>query len=200
MSRIDPIFRDIEVIVSDLTSPAARSGRIAEFAAEQIAEVRENNRAIVGRDMPYEVVVDGKVGAALASVRPDGVVVANFDLIRQVLEWIGEQLLLESPRLTGRYVRSHAMFVDGVEHDLDAEIPNGESYEFVNSQPYARKMEPRAGGKPQSEQAPNGVYDAIAAVAAKRFGNIAKVRYAFRQITDAEGEESRQPAIVVRPY
>jgi hypothetical protein len=200
MARVDPIFRDIELIVSDLTSPEARSARLAEFAAEQIEEVRQNNRAVVGRDLPYEVVVDGKVGVALTAVKPNGVIVANFDLLREVLEWIGEQLLLESPRLTGRYMRSHVMFVDGVEHDLDGPIPPGESYEFVNTQPYARKMEPRPGGAPQSDQAPKGVYHVLAAVAQKRFGNIARVRYSFRAINGEKGSENRQPAIVVRPY
>jgi hypothetical protein len=195
MAKIASIFRDIEVMTKDLTSPEAKSKRLAEFAAEKITEARAINRQVSGRDAPYAVAVDGRKGAALSSVRPDGVIVANFDLEAEVLEWIGEQLLFESPRLTGKYQKSHRLFVDNVERDFAADLGDFEEAAFLNIQPYARKIE-----KGLSDKAPEGVYQAVAAVASKRFGNVARIRYSFRSIADAEGFDSRQPAIIVRPF
>jgi hypothetical protein len=46
---------------------------------------------------------------------------------------------------------------------------------FINTQPYARKLE-----KGASSQAPDGVYQSVAVLASRRFGNIAKVRFGYR--------------------
>lgn len=193
MGQADPLLRDIKVIVTDLASPEAKSRRLAEFARTQIAEALQINRAALGRDTPYEVAVDGKIGAALSGVRPDGVIVANFDLAVDTLEWIGEALVKGSPVLTGRYTRSHLLFVDGVEHTPGDAVPDFEEAVFVNVVPYARKIE-----RGLSAQAPDGVYQAVAAVARQRFGNIAAVRFSYRSLTGPKSRADRQPAIVVR--
>lgn len=195
MAKISAFLREIDVIVSDLTDPKAKSARLAKFADESIQSVRKHNRQVTGSDSPYEVIVDGKRGAPLTSVRPDGVIVAEFDLLREVLEWIGEQLLLDSPRLTGRYMQSHRLFADNIEV-LDGLIPpEAEEYAFVNLQPYARKIE-----RGLSDQAPEGVYEAIAVTANKRFGNLARIRFSFRTLPGEGDKENRQPAIIVRPF
>lgn len=206
MARLSTILSEIKVITSDLRSPQAKSRRLAQFAAEEIAKVRVANRAVTGRDGPYEVAVDGKAGAPLASVRPDGVIVANFELLSGVLEWIGSELLRESPVLTGQYARSHRLFLDGVEHDPSAPLSTDfASAVFVNLMPYARKIERGLSG-----QAPDGVYQGLAAVASKRFGNIARIRFSYQTLEPSRrgssraekqaAQDSRQPAIVVRPF
>jgi len=75
MARVSPFIQQIEVFVSDLTDPKARSARLAQFAEEGIREIREQNRSVTGTDSPYEVTVDGRRSAPLASVKPDGVIV-----------------------------------------------------------------------------------------------------------------------------
>jgi hypothetical protein len=45
----------------------------------------------------------------------------------------------------------------------------------VNTQPYARKIE-----RGHSKQAPNGVYETVAHLAARRFGNMARIRFGYR--------------------
>ncbi|WP_185982822.1 hypothetical protein [Aureimonas mangrovi] len=201
MARLDPISREIDLMVADLATPEARSARLAEFAGDEIARVKIENKAATGRDAPHEVYVDGVRGAPLAVVKPDGVVIAEFDLMDEVLEWIGEQLLLTSPILTGAYMRSHILFADDVEV-TPGNIPQGaREYVFLNSQPYARKIEGGDSGRqPQSAQAPDGVYEAISTTAAKRFGNIARIGYGFRSLTGAKAKSDRQPAIFVRAY
>lgn len=219
--KLEPFNRQINVFLKDLRDPRKKSERLATVAREGIAEIRQQNSAAIGRDAPPQVFVDGREGAPLESVRPDGVIVANFNPLRAVLEWIGEQLLLESPRLTGRYQRSHIMLADGVEVPMDGTIPQAEIYRFLNTQPYARKMEPRTTtisrrdrsgpigtrrrwsktfrtGAGQSPQAPDGVYAAISAVAATRFGNIARIEYRTNWFD--ETTKLSHPSIVVIPF
>lgn len=199
-TRVEPIDRDIELMLSEDLSPKAQSRKFAEFASGQINEVREVNRTILGRLPRYTVSVDGRMGAALETVKPDGYVIAEFELFDDVLAWIGEQLEKHSPFLTGRYRKSHSVFADGIEVDLGAVIPNAAEYVFINSMPYARKIE-----RGQSSQAPDGVYQVVATLARRRFGNIAKIGFSYRTaisgniIGGRAGDRSQQrnPAIIV---
>lgn len=219
--KIEAFTRQVEVFVKDLKSPEARSARLARFAEEGIAEIRQSNKAVTGSNVPPRVSVDGREGAPLKSVRPDGVIIANFNPLGAALEWIGEQLILESPRLTGRYQRSHVLEIDGVEFDAIGPMPDGNRYVFRNIVPYARKIEPktftkrrrdRSGpigtrrkwtatarvGDGQSSQAPDGVYAAVAVTAQTRFGDIAKITYSVDNFDPETGYS--HPAIIVRPF
>lgn len=191
---VDPVITFKEM-AGEITSPKAKSERLAAFAREQIAEADAINRNALGREVDREIIVDGQTGKPIEQVRPDGVVFAEWSLIGGVLEWIGEELLKASPILTGKYMRSHVMFVDGVEHKPGDPLDEGAAeYAFVNTQPYARKIE-----RGLSPQAPDGVYEVIAALAAQRFGNQARIRYTFRSLTGTKDRADRQPAIIVYP-
>jgi hypothetical protein len=63
-------------------------------------------------------------------------------------------------------------------------------YEFVSTVPYARKIE-----RGLSPQAPDGVYQVVAVLAQKRFGNVARIRFSYRALPGVEG---RQPAIIIQ--
>lgn len=216
--KIDPFNKQVAVFLADLKSPKARSKRLADVAKAGIADIRARNRAAIGADPTPQVFVDGREGAPLESVRPDGVIVANFNPLLAALEWIGEQLLLASPRLTGKYERSHVLEIDGVKWDGIGPMPDGERYVFFNTTPYARKIEPKErivhrralyGDRRrfhkdvyhdfgQSDQAPEGVYAAVAVTADTRFSNIAKITYTIRNFREETGLS--HPAIVVRPF
>ncbi|KQQ81944.1 hypothetical protein [Aureimonas sp. Leaf324] len=195
--KIEPLTQQIAVFVNEIKSPQARSARLAQVAKDGIAEIRKSNAAASGgRDHPPEVSVDGRRGAPLESVKPDGMIVAQFDPLRNVLEWIGEALVEESPVRSGRYARSHVLLVDGVEQIIGTEVPAGDVYRFVNRQPYAAKIEPDGYAAGQSPQAAQGVYQVIAAVAAHRFNQVAQISYStsyFDQTT-----RYMHPSIVVR--
>lgn len=177
MGFADDVIRDVQVATKDLTDPKAKSARLAAFARAEIAKVDAENRASAGREVPHTVAVDGRQGAPLSSVRPDGVIVAEWSLHIDVLAWIGDALLKASPRLTGRYEASHILFIDGVQHEPGDPIKDFEEAIFINGTAYARKIE-----KGESAQAPDGVYQAVAAVARQRFNNIAKVRFSYRSL------------------
>lgn len=186
-ARIPAINRDIELIIADTLTPKAQSKMLADYARGELDKAQRQNASVLGRIPDHETFVDGAKGGSLDAVRPDGRVTFEFHLAQEALEWIGEQLVLNSPVLTGTYANSHVLFVDGVEAD-GGKAPEGKEYAFVSTLPYARKIE-----RGYSDQAPDGVYEAVAAAASRRFGNIARIRYTFRAIADGE----RSPAIVV---
>lgn len=228
MARVGNFARDVELVVDHMLSPEARQKIVAKEARRILGEAQAANARVFGEAPEYTQAVDGRLGAPLESVNPDhGKIVFEFSLIGPVLELIGEQLVLHSPVLTGRYRDSHILLADGVEVDVDAgdKVPKAERYIFVNVQPYARKLEGDsiAGVSAMSDQAPDGIYEVVADMARRRFGNIANVKFTYVQATGGDtplekwavghsaGEEGaakqrrqyakdiRNPAIVVVP-
>ena len=179
---------------------------LAAFAAETIEEAKQQNKQVLGVVPPYEVYVDGREGAPLASVKPDGIIRAEFQLVNEALAWISTQLQIHSPVLTGRYAKSHELFADGVETENPNAAPPAEEYVFLNTQPYARKIEGDQDEAAIVPQAPDGVYQAVATLAQRRFGNVAKITFSYRTAIGGEiiggkaGDRSelRNPAIIVR--
>jgi hypothetical protein len=207
--RVEPIDRDVRLIIDETLSPAARSKMFAADALAFIQEGDEINRRVLGRVPPRKVYVDGREGAPLDSVRPDGVIVAEWEILSDLIVWIGEQLVANSPRLSGRYAASHVLFADGEEVPIGEEVPAADEYVFLNIQPYARKIEGDGTRSPESRQAPEGVYRLVAALAQReaRFrgaGNV-RVTFSFRTavgpsiIGGRRGNRSqaRNPAIIV---
>lgn len=217
-TRIEPIDRDIVLMLGGL-SPEARSGLLADAARDALADAQTQNAAVLGTVPPHDTYVDRIEGAPIERVRPDGVIQFEFRLLDDVLLWISEQLVRRSPVKTGRFSASFALFADEVEVDIVNPPLGAQSYAFVNLAPYARKIE-----RGQSPQAPDGIFEAIAILAARRFGNIAEVRFTFRSpilpyIAGGKNREeraalryqrarrsamdmerqTRTPAIVVRP-
>lgn len=205
-TRVEPINRDIELLLSEELSPSARSQQLATFAGESIEEAKQQNGKILGRIPRSQTFVDGKEGAPLASVRPDGVIVTEFELLTDTLRWISEQLQLHSPvggkgdRHPGLYRRSHTLFADGIETEIGAVLPDATEFVFINLVPYARKIE-----RGSSSQAPDGVYQAVAALARRRFGNIARISFTYRAAVGGafvggragNKSEGRMPAISI---
>lgn len=203
VTKVDPIDRDIQLMLNETLSPAAQSKALADFARESIAEGDETNRLILGRIPPRKTWVDGSEGGSLDRVRPTSVVVAEWELVGDILSKIAEELRKISPVRSGRYQASHTLFADGVEVPVGQTIPPASHYVFLSDVAYAIKIEGVAGRPPESPMAPQGVYQITAAKF--RGDNRAKVRFEWRKpyrgglVGGREGNKSsgRVPAIVV---
>jgi hypothetical protein len=182
--RVEPIDRDIKLAIDEMLSPQARSRILADYAQGTIAEGDDANLRVLGRKPPRQVWVDGRNGAQLKDVKPEGVIVAEWDLIVDVLLWIAQDLIDNSPVgrtgsrdvHPGLYRRSHTLFADQNEIPVGEIIPPAQEYVFMNLVPYARKIE--QGESRQFEH----VYETTAKNARSRFGNIAKIGFTFRGI------------------
>ena len=202
---IEPLDLDFELLVREEFSPAARSRALASFAREQLAAAEDQNRAALGYVPPHDTIVDGAAGAREDQVRPDGVIVYSFELLGELFSWVAEQLRAFAPVLSGDFRGSFQFFAGGVLVDPAGEVPPAAEYVFLSPLPYARKIEGSPARPPESRQAPHGVFEAVAAVAAQRFGNQAVIRFSFRAPLGGEllsgkargVSDLRTPAIVI---
>lgn len=167
---------DLREFLAESVSPAATSELIAQFAEEQLAEAESINEQALGHPSPFERFVDGVKGAALVKVKQDGTIVFEFNLVLDVFGWVAAVLNAVSPILSGRYSESHEFYADGALADPDSP-PAAKIYQFVSSVPYAAKIEGED-GTPDSKQAPNGVYQVVAAMADNKFPQV-KTEFAF---------------------
>ncbi|WP_342152322.1 hypothetical protein [Methylorubrum sp. SB2] len=177
LTRFKSSGLDVRLTVAASLSPERRRALIAERAREGLRESQEINRAALGHVPGHDTFVDGRAEAPLSTVNPDrGVIVFRFHLLRQVIQWVDEMLIVHSPVLTERYARSHIWFADDREMD-PLNPPPAEQYIVMNAQPYARKLERGA-----SKQAPDGVYESVATMAQKRFGQVAYIGFSYRSM------------------
>lgn len=181
--KVTPINVNYDLILSKSLSPETQSRLFAEFADKVIEDGKAQNARVLGKVPPYTVEVDGRIGAPLTSVKPGGEIFVEYELIFGAVMWIGEMLDRFSPvgkapkdRHPGLYKRSHVLIADDVEVPDGAVPPVAKKYEWVNLQPYSRKIE-----RGLSPQRPEGVYQSIAQLpeTKRKLGNVANVRFGY---------------------
>ncbi len=117
--------------------------------ADQVLKEEQAN----GFDKTPVVIVDGKSGQVVTDVSPLGSIefVARSDM-KEIILTTYKNLLEKSPIWTGEYRAAHHVFLNGVEvagdlASLTTWLATGPQFSerdlirFVNSQPYARKLE-----------------------------------------------------------
>ena len=198
MAAFEIVEREILARI-DAFQGAEASRALAALAVEKRDEV-------IAADAPghpqVTTYVDGREGAALENVKPvGGVIRFEFSRVDAVAHFIFQTLIMRSPyrpkrpgaRPPTHYRDEHLIFIDGMEVEkLPERIGSFAEIVFVNIQPYARKIEggPRSRFRArltdrrpgQSWQAPNGVYEATAALARRRFANIAGIGFEYRAV------------------
>ncbi len=159
--------RTIGQWVKEATIKAAETALVAEVAR--------------GFDNKPVVVTDGMPRRDYHGVKPFG----RIEFIRrpqmaEAVLWALDMLRKRSPVLTGRYVQSHTVLLNGAEITGDIKaalqsVKDGDRVQIVNPQPYAKKIEGRkarskgrgaartktAAVAGQSRQAPRGVYERV---------------------------------------
>lgn len=182
--KVDLLERDVAVVFDQTLGPKARSKYLADYARQELKYAQNINRQNLGATPLHETFVDGRKSNNLDAVKPDGEIVFEFELLGDLFAWIGAQLIKHSPvgraddprpDHPGLYRRSHVFIADDKVVDPGAPLPMAQEYVFVNTQPYARKIE-----RGLSNQAPDGVYQVIATLANRRFSNLARIRFSYR--------------------
>jgi hypothetical protein len=206
IARLKGGERRFEIAVKQGVDSKTAAQAVARFHRERVVEAQAHNRTIISSEAAIREItaVDGRRGAPLESVKVDGgqIVTLLPFAVREILEYIDAMLVIRSPVKTGAYQRTHRLFADGTE--TDPENPNLKAREwiFVNDRPYARKIERGQGSAPD-----DGVYEGAAALAMKKFGAFAYVRFTFQGIAEAGGRATgtakekrplRYPAVRVR--
>lgn len=161
-------------------SPQEQSKAFAKFARDEITEADNQNAKAYGRQIPHVEYVDGIEGSSLQNVWPNSTVVAEWQFGEEIVDWVFRALKERSPVLTGRFRNSISIFADDVMVKTPAEARGAEHVVIMSTVPYARKLEGLAGEKYMSSKKPGPIFQAVAAVAKRKFGNQARIAYTFR--------------------
>lgn len=165
---------EVRAAVAAALAPERRRLVVTAAARETLQKAEAAYRAATGHDPATTMLVNGQPAASLAGLDPDrGEAAFRFGRAADALAWIHAQIVAHSPRLTGRYAGSHVLLADGRQVDV-ANPPPAARYMFVNLQPYSKKIERGA-----SRSAPDGVYEGVAAMADRQFGNSVRVAFGY---------------------
>jgi hypothetical protein len=193
-TKIDPLSRDLAILIDETLSPAAQSRAFADFALAELREAQIINRQALGSVPPHDTFVDGRLNAPLESVDADGGrIIFEFEILVDVLVYVAEMLYAKSPVKTGAYRSAHKLFADGVEVERPEQAPPASEYVFLNPLPYARKIE--AGKMQMSVAGSDHVYEQARQAAARRYSNIAAIGFTYRALAGSD----RVPAITIKP-
>ena len=174
------------ITVENIGRPVDSSSLAEWVRTATIATAERTLIDAVGRGFDNQpvVVTDGMPRRDYALVKPYG----RIEFIRrpqmtEAVLWALDELRKRSPVLTGRYVSSHILLLNGVQITGDpraelAKVKDIDRVQIVNTQPYARKIEGatankrtgRGKRKPSSRQARNGVYRAVLTALVQRYG------------------------------
>ncbi|NVO13903.1 MAG: hypothetical protein HXX10_07690 [Rhodoplanes sp.] len=110
-----------------------------------------------------------------------------------VLTWIMEQLVAAAPVLTGAYRDALVLYADGVESEPSDASVDTKEFIFMNTTPYSNKIE-----HGESDQAPDGVFEGVAALADEQFGELADIGFMYLDRPGGSGAAGeRGPCISV---
>lgn len=200
MARLKP--REAVVHLREQLTGEPRRRRLVALAYEAISEVEAINRAAIGHDVGYEVIVDGRPDAPIESVKPGGVVVALFAVHAAAIDFTWETLARlspvdQSPNADNIVYRdNHLLLVNGEEREPPVSVEPDDIVTFVNLLPYARRIEQGHSKK----QAPDGVYEVATAIVKARFGNVVNVRFGYGSFLGATASrDTRYPFIELSP-
>lgn len=168
-AKVQLIDRDVIFRATAGLSPRDQSKAVAAYARQVIAAADAQNARAEGHAVPKRTFVDGALSSDFERVRPNGTIVAEWDLGTELIQWIYNQLQATAPELTGRYKKSITVYADGEEVADLAHPPEATEFAFVPLVPYARKIERW-----------DGVFEGVTALASARFGNVARIRFSYR--------------------
>lgn len=174
-SKFPIISRKIVFAGNGVFSPETRARAFREATGQSIREIDASNDAAIGHDVQYKTFVDGRP-ADLSAARETSTILARWDLTPGVISYIDSLLANAGPVKTGAYRKSRVIYADGVEIDDPAQAVGAKEVMFMSLVPYARKIE-----RGHKGYAPGAVYQAVAAIAAGRFGNVARIKFTYAE-------------------
>jgi|SRR5215218_10721507 len=160
-AKFQTFERDLKFATAGI-SPDAIARELAKFAKSELADAIRSGAA----SPVYERIVNSRVGAAEETVVPPGPIVYVFSWWPTVIRFALDYLERRSPRLSGEYIASHTVMVNGRVVTDYTRIGAADQVVIVNTTPYARKAE--MGG--MKMLVPDGIMEDAVSVLAKEFG------------------------------
>jgi hypothetical protein len=171
----------LTVQTSALNADAAKALLVSTAGAAR-------DRVLNGSPRPtgFRQVVDGIEGAALAAVRPDGVIVFAWQYLGEVVVDTYGALVNRAPRDSGEYIAGILVLADGAEAAPEEVTGDVREVVIVASAPYARRLEigKRRDGSPFVVQVAAHIVQETAAVAKRLWGDLADFEFTYVSLSD----------------
>lgn len=189
----------------------------SQFRVARLSTIEATHRALVGlakrehgkvlatdpKPGGFTRYVDGRKGAREEAVKPNGVIVYEYQRLDLVVHLAMETLFDKSPVLSGKYRTAHTLFLNGAPVRNLAQWKAGDEVAISNFVAYSRKIE--LGKMKMRVPGTDHVYEQAAQIVNARYGNVARVRFTYRGITgggivggrDGNRSEVRYPALVI---
>lgn len=129
--------------------------------------------------------VEGRKGAAYQTVSPDGVIRIQYGYAREVAMQALKLLMLRSPVLTGEYLKSFVILVNGAEVSGPFAIPaQFDECLIINTRPYARRLEigKKRDGTPFVVRKDPKIVEEVAVVLKLAYKELARVSFTYREL------------------
>lgn len=185
-------FRNtLQVAANDLTGPEA-ARLLHQTARDERARVLREQAARSGVTPTDLVIADGQRDAPIETA--ERLVIIEYGYLREVASETLRALVARSPKRTGRYARSFEVLVGGrVISDIGSIQHETAELYIVNTQPYARRLEvgKQRDGSPFVVQVQPRIVESVAIEVARRFGNVAEIRFTYVDLAGA-------PVVAVR--
>lgn len=165
---------------------------------------REHAKVLAAEPKPggFTRFVDGRRGAPEEAVKPNGVIVYEYQRLDLVVQLAMETLFDKSPVLSGAYRNAHTIFLNGTAVANLKDWKTGDEVAISNYLPYSRKIE--VGKMTMRVPGTDHVYAQAAQVVKGRFGNVASIRFTYRgvgagMVAGRAGNKSdaRYPTLVI---
>lgn len=168
---------------------------------------REHRRVLHRDPKPgrWRQYVDGVEGAPFERARSNGVITIDYQRLDIVAKFALETLFDLSPVDSGDYRMAHHLFIDDTAVANLADWESDQEVSIINFLPYARKIELGAPTMIMRVPGTDHVYQQAEQIVARRFGNIASIRFTYRAVVNSTlisgraGNKSalRYPALVL---
>lgn len=166
----------------------------AQFRVARLSTAEATQRAIVAlakrehakvlnadpRPGGFTRYVDGRKGAREEAVKPNGVIVYEYERLDLVVQFAMETLFDKSPVLLGDYRRAHTIFLNGSPVPNLAAWKSGDEVAISNYLPYSRKIE--MGKMKMRVPGTDHVYRQAEQIVKGRFGNVARIKFTYRAV------------------
>lgn len=146
------------------------------------ARIMREQEARAGYKPDWDAYANRPGNTILESVVLPGPIVFRYRYHREIVSEAIKALRAASPFVSGTYVRSHEIFVDGVRVDeLPRTMRTGAQIMIVNVAPYARRIEigKTKAGRTFVIQVPDRIYERAAQRMRSKYKNIGDIRFNY---------------------
>lgn len=175
--RHDPTLKSWDAAIQ-ATKDLVRFG-IAELAIQEHLKIMGADP----RPLQHTIHVDGVKGASEKSVKPNGVIVYDYNRLDIIAADALDLLRRNSPVKSGRYVQGHRLFINQKPVENLKGWKPGDEVSISNTVPYSRVIEVgRRGQKVVKFSMPPKIYFRVAQALRNEYRDTADIQFTFRAV------------------